>query len=1116
MSALALNKGKPLGSPVNKSMGERIGGWFIRNKFYFLAFAVPVLVMYIAYAIFQVSPYGDNSVLVLDLNGQYVYYFESIRDAFWGDESIFYNWSRNLSGGYAGVIGYYLASPFTLIPILLPRTMILGSLQIMILTKLGLASVTMSYYLQRSKDLKPLPATVFSSLYALCAYGVIQAMDPMWLDGLYLLPLVILGVEYAVDDGRKLNLAIPLAMIFVFNFYIGYIVGIFTILYFIFYVLSGGGEKKRFRTDDYIRAFVSFAIGGAVALMLSAFMILMVYNALKMGKFDFTKPDFSFDTQFNPLDFFPQLLPAQYDTVNVEGLPEIYCGVLTVVMLPLFYLNSKISLRKKIGYTAILLVLFLCMFIRPVDMVWHGFQMPNWLPFRYSFTFSFTLVTMGAMSYRSIKDIKPSLLGGSAFVVVCFLAVAASRQKEHLTTGEILIAGVFAMVYVGIIFLFKNKERSLSVIAPVVLIAVCSGEQLYNCYSTFTGEDGNLVYSKAGPYYNFINNGRAVMDKVNQYNYDNGNENDGFFRSDKTFHRTVNDAGAMGMRGISHSSSVMNARILTFLEALGFSASTYYSRFDGDTPITDSVLGVKYSIDKILLEDTAAQRKTNEIYEPIFSYEYKNEDDKDARMDVFRNPYALSLGFMSDENIRYINALGNDNTFNSQNIMFSTLSGHTEIDLNQGVFSSYTEYFKPMNVDPNEFIYDPNVIEESTYPSSNPERQQRMYTAKGEGDPVVNMHITPASGDPVYLYFQTENQKSVNLWLSTKKDENGNYIEHKYVGPYFENHDYHTVDLGRFEPGQEFELRMTVANEYTIVNNFLFYQFDEQLFKQDVEKLKQNQWNITEFDGDYIKGDITAQEGQLMFTSIPYEEGWKIKVDGETLDFYDKDEQANEYNSAEQCATMLMKALIGIKLTPGAHTIEMSYTPPGLVPGLGLLLAGLACAVLIYRYDKKHNKVLLAKKRGETAADDNSANGRKNKNKNGNKVKEDIYSVDFVPEEAPEEKAQPQKKNNKNRNKKAKNAAGKAQDIKEPTGTDAPTPQETAKEAEPKDKEILKIPIENPFITAKSEKDLELEATLKRLEEAEAKLKAFEEKEQNRNKKGKGKKGKKSNNNNKS
>ena len=91
--------------------GKGILAWLGRNRFYFIAFFLPVALIYVAYAIFGMYPFGDESVLCLDLNGQYIYYFEAIRDAFHGDGSILYNWSRNLSGDYMGIIGYYLASP---------------------------------------------------------------------------------------------------------------------------------------------------------------------------------------------------------------------------------------------------------------------------------------------------------------------------------------------------------------------------------------------------------------------------------------------------------------------------------------------------------------------------------------------------------------------------------------------------------------------------------------------------------------------------------------------------------------------------------------------------------------------------------------------------------------------------------------------------------------------------------------------------------------------------------------------------------------------------------------------------------------------------------------------
>ena len=92
------------------SVISAIGRWIVRNRIYLIAFAIPAVLTYLAYALFGLYPFGEESVLCLDLNGQYVYYFEALRDAFWGDGSIFYNWSRNLSGEFMGIIGYYLAS----------------------------------------------------------------------------------------------------------------------------------------------------------------------------------------------------------------------------------------------------------------------------------------------------------------------------------------------------------------------------------------------------------------------------------------------------------------------------------------------------------------------------------------------------------------------------------------------------------------------------------------------------------------------------------------------------------------------------------------------------------------------------------------------------------------------------------------------------------------------------------------------------------------------------------------------------------------------------------------------------------------------------------------------
>ena len=148
-------------------------------------------------------------------------------------------------------------------------------------------------------------------------------MDPMWLDGLIYLPLICWGVHRLVDEGKLVPYIVPLALMFIAHFYIGYMVGIFTFFYFCWYCLSREG---RILPKKFFSRCVAFGIGTLVALMCAAFVLITVYNSLKLGKFEFTDPDFSLATQFDFLTFITKLFPMSYDTVYPEGMPMIYCG----------------------------------------------------------------------------------------------------------------------------------------------------------------------------------------------------------------------------------------------------------------------------------------------------------------------------------------------------------------------------------------------------------------------------------------------------------------------------------------------------------------------------------------------------------------------------------------------------------------------------------------------------------------------------------------------------------------------------------------------------------------------------------------------------------------------
>ncbi len=959
----------PAMSKVHFSKAGISGGlkhWFYDKRFYFIAFFIPVILTYIAYAIFGIAPFGDQSVLCLDLNGQYVYYFEAIRDAFWGDGSIFYDWSRNLSGNFMGIIGYYLASPFTLIIILLPESMMLTSLLIMQLAKLGAAAVTFGYFLRKRRGVEEVPSLIFSTLYAMMAYAVIQLIDPMWLDGLVFLPLIMAGMEYLVDDGRRLNYIIPLGLMFVANFYIGYMIAFFCVIYFIFYTFFGS-DSKSLDGMGKVQAIGRFTYSSIVGAMLAAAMILPMYFALQQGKFDFTDPDYSFQTQFELVDLFPQLMPAQYDSVNVQGSPEIYCGTLTLFLLPLFYVNKDISVKKKLGYTFMLICMVLSMYIKPVDMMWHGGQVPNWLPYRYSFLVSFVLLNMAAVAFKNLKGVSIGKLTTEFVLLLIGMLFMVRINYEHIDIKKsIWVAVIFILVHLMLIYMLNNgkagRTRAMNTAIVLSMLVFVSGEATYNAVDSMNKIHKEVAYSGGAYYNNFIQNGRAIVDELEEYD-------DGLYRSEKTYWRCVNDNDALGLRGISHSSSVMNTKIINFIETMGYCTHSYYTRYNGNSDIADSLLGIKYVLNQEAEkgQDNSGNNYLNDNYVPINEgYTYQNHNGANQTVKIYENPNALSIGYMADEDILKIDHLGNDNPFNSQNVLLSTLSGQTQFDASNAL-AGYSQYYTPIDVG------EP-VINNITVSDYNIENRLKLYTA-GDGDPTINFNFTVPDDKPIYIYFKTENQKSVNLWLGEWSDElqDYDYTDHDRYGffsSYFEGDNYTMMRLGSFEPGKKISLRVTVANEYTIVRDFFFYSFNEDLFQQDIDKLKPNQLNIEEYDENYIKGTVTASEGQILMTSIPWEETgssieqsflklpwegtWRVKVDGKSVK-----------------PTEVIKAFVGVQLEPGTHTVEFKYVSPGWYTGLICVILAIILLVIFHRSDRRRNKALIAavKARHKAAAE---------------------------------------------------------------------------------------------------------------------------------------------------
>lgn len=864
---------------------NRITNWFYHKRTYFFAFLIPAVLMFAVYAAFGCYPFGDNSVLVLDLNGQYVYYYEAMHKAFWGDGSFFYSWSRILGGEMMGIFGYYLASPFNLIVMLFPRGMILESLLIMQLCKLGAMGVTFAFYLRKSKRIGDHSALLFSTLYAMMAYAVVQLMDPMWLDGLVYLPLIVYGIEKLVDEGKLLRMIIPLALMFMANFYIGWMVAIFAGLYFLYYLFFARKNDDA-STRENIATFVKFAVGGVVSALCAAAVLLPVYYSLKLGKLEFTSPDFSLRAQFTLADFFTKLLPESYDTVRNEGLPVVYCGILTLIMVPLYFLNNNIEMRKKIGNGALLATILFSMYLSTVDLAWHGFQVPNWIPYRYSFVFSFVMLSIAAEAFERIEGISYKQLGATCAVLIVYIIYADAQEYKHLETTKAIW---FALVCVaGFAVLLYHYKRSSGVkTMPLVLLILVVGELFGSSLETLKSIDKDVVYSKHSSYVGYIDEGREVTQLLEDYD-------PGFYRTEKTFHRTVNDAMAFGTKGMSHSSSTLNAGPISLLYNLGFTSGGHYVKYKGDTLLTDALFGIKYIMNK----DKPVQ------YDDIVL----TQDE----ISIYENPNALSVGYMVSGQMKNL-TIEKGNPFVNQNKLLSAM-----------LSEEYVEYFKKIEL--NSLNYT-NVQEHDAVD------QTRYVKIDKDKDANLEFQIDAPTDDLIYMFLPTNyySEHEMNIW-----------VNQSFLDPYYETENYCIKTLGRFGAGDTVTITATLNKDDVYIKDEWFYYLDQTLFESAIANLKQSQYTITKHSDSYLEGTVTADEGEVLMTTVPYEPGWTVKVDGKETPYI-----------------KLAGALIGVELPAGTHTVTMSFFPAGLGLGLILMGAGILLVIAIFFYERKTRKVLL-------------------------------------------------------------------------------------------------------------------------------------------------------------
>ncbi len=138
------------------------------------------------------------------------------------------------------------------------------------------------------------------------------------------------------------------------------------------------------------------------------------------------------------------------------------------------------------------------------------------------------------------------------------------------------------------------------------------------------------------------------------------------------------------------------------------------------------------------------------------------------------------------------------------------------------------------------------------------------------------------------------------------------------------------VNIGELEQGQEF--RITIEYDEGKIGDIVSHvsTMDESKWQQAYGLISQNMLEVTDFGDNYIKGNIDAEKDGVFVTSIPYESGWTLKVDG-------REREINE---------LIGGSFISASLSEGSHQIELYFRPPGFV--LGVVSSAAGATILVF------------------------------------------------------------------------------------------------------------------------------------------------------------------------
>ena len=159
-----------------------------------IAFVLPFLLMLFISLSNKIYPFGNNTIMMIDMQSQYISYMRYYKSLLNGDSSMIYSLSKVFGGDFISIYAYYLVSPFNLFVAFCPYSERPAFFLCTNIIKIGFSGLNMYLCLRIISKHKSISHYIMSVGYGLISYSIVYFSNFMWLDGVMSFPFLLLGV----------------------------------------------------------------------------------------------------------------------------------------------------------------------------------------------------------------------------------------------------------------------------------------------------------------------------------------------------------------------------------------------------------------------------------------------------------------------------------------------------------------------------------------------------------------------------------------------------------------------------------------------------------------------------------------------------------------------------------------------------------------------------------------------------------------------------------------------------------------------------------------------------------------------------------------------------------